>query len=47
MLVLTNGQERTLEQHKTLFEKSGWKATKVTSGTYFLGGGQMIEAIPI
>lgn len=35
MLVLANGQERTLEQHEKLFEKSGWKFTKVTKGTYF------------
>lgn len=46
MLVLANGQERTLEQHEKLFEKSGWKFTRVTKGTYFAGGRQYIEAIP-
>lgn len=47
MLVLLNGQERTLEQHEQLFEKSGWKLSRVTGGAYFSGSRQYVEAVPV
>ena len=47
MMVLVNGQERTLKHFQKLFSDSGWRITRVHQTDALAHFGSHIEAVPI
>lgn len=47
MMLLMNGQERTLEHLNELLEQSGWQLSRVFREPYYYTGGlQHVVAVP-
>lgn len=46
MLVLLNGQERTLGQFNVILEKAGWKLKKISKESFVNSYHQQIIAVP-
>lgn len=46
MMVLSNGQERTLRQIREIMEKSGWKLVKVHRSANGAWGAQKVIGVP-